>query len=70
MLNRTTSVQERVDWLRKGNPDLIGARVENGNLAKAAMALDAQAKIRGLKIVKVARFWRNNVDCAFALGEA
>jgi hypothetical protein len=70
LLSHARPVQERVDWLQKGTPNLIGCRIENGDLAKAAMALDAHAQIRGLKIKQVARFWRNNVDCAFALGEA
>ena len=69
-LSHSQPVHERVFLLYKGNPDLIGCRIENGDLAQAAMTLDAHAKIRGLNIVKVARFWRENVDCAFALGKS
>ena len=62
-------VHERVDWLYKGNPNLIGVRIENGDLVKAAAALDGHAEMRGLKVVQVARFERDNVDCAFAEGK-
>lgn len=69
MLSHAQPVQNRFDWLEKGNPNLIGVRIENGDLAKAATALDAHAEMRGLKVARVARFWRDNVDCAFAEGE-
>lgn len=65
MLSHAQPVQGRADWLQKGNPNLMGVRIENGDLAKAALALEAQAQLRGLKIVQVARYWRENVDCAF-----
>jgi hypothetical protein len=69
MLNRAQPVHERADWLFKGNPSLIGVRIENGDLVKAAASLDEHAKARGLKIINVARFLHENVDCAFAEGE-
>ena len=70
MLSQANPVQERADWLHKGNPNLIGVRIEDGDLAKAAAILDDQAEIRGLKIVQVARFEREGVDCAFAEGKS
>lgn len=55
--------------MMKGNPNLIGTVVRDGNLEEAASILDEHAKLRGLTIKEAGRVTNHGVDAVFGRGE-
>lgn len=67
-LKAAQPIQGRLDWMQKGDPNVLSVRIEDGNVDIAAETLERHAVLRGLRIVEVARFTHGNVDAAFARG--
>lgn len=67
----TTAVPSpiRAPWCLKDRPDAIGVLVENGDLAKAAAAIDNAAAQRGLTIAEICRVSHGGREAVFARGE-
>jgi hypothetical protein len=67
LLTNAKPVTSRLEWMKQ-EPDVISVRIENGDMAKAAAALENVAHARGLKIAEVARVTLDGAEAAFARG--
>lgn len=69
LIHKAKPTPVRAPWCVRGTEGHISALIENGDVAAAAVHLEAAAEKRGLTIVEVCRVTQGTREAAYARGE-